>query len=137
MVLTSSYGAMSSLMPEVSTSTRPSSWCSTATPMRFRSFTVVAMSLRRGTLRTTAGPSASSVAARIGSAEFFAPEILSSPARGLRPTMASLSMPSPWRPETARNLEASHYERACHSSGVNVCKASAWISRPTREPSVA
>ncbi len=27
--------------------------------------------------------------------------------------------------------------RALHSSGVKVCSASAWISRPTREPSVA
>ena len=27
--------------------------------------------------------------------------------------------------------------RACHSSGVNVCNASACISRPTREPNVA
>ena len=45
-----------------------------------------------GTLRSVTGPSASNVAARIGSAAFFAPEIRTSPSSGLPPTIASLSM---------------------------------------------
>src|SRR5262249_46136776 len=89
-VFTSSYGAMNSLIPVVSTVTCVS-LTSIATPMRRSNFTVVAMSFRRGTLVSATGESASNVAARIGSAAFFAPEIRTSPSRRVPPTMTSLS----------------------------------------------
>ena len=58
---------------------------STATPMRRSSFTVVVTSFRCGTLPSDTAPSASSVAARIGNAAFFAPEICTSPSRRTAP----------------------------------------------------
>jgi hypothetical protein len=73
------------------------------------------------------GPSASSVAARIGSAAFLAPEIRTSPSSGL----------------SARDLQLVHecralsWPRAASSSGVSVSNCRAWISPPIRSPSDA
>jgi hypothetical protein len=81
---------MKSLIPAVSTETWVSS-TATSTPMRRKSFTVVAISFSCGTLVSTTRESASSVAARIGSAAFFAPEICTSPSRRVPPVITSLS----------------------------------------------
>ena len=53
---------------------------------------VVVMSCKWGMFPTLTGPSASRVAARIGSAAFLAPEMRISPSRGVPPVMMSLSM---------------------------------------------
>src|SRR5690606_30260088 len=92
MVLTSSYGAVNSLMVLACTSTLSFSSITTSTPMLRSNAIMVVMSLRCGTLRTVIGQSDSSVAARIGSAEFFAPEIRISPWSGTPPRISSFSM---------------------------------------------
>src|SRR5690606_14085256 len=65
------------------------------TPMRPNNSIMVVMSCRCGRLQTVTGVSASKVAARIGSAEFFAPEMRISPSRRVPPVMISLSMDVP------------------------------------------
>src|SRR5262245_1752780 len=64
----------------------------TLTPIRPSSSIIVVTSCRCGTLPTETGPSASSVAARIGNAAFLAPEIRTSPSSGVPPCICSLSM---------------------------------------------
>src|SRR3954464_7374254 len=68
---------------------------STSTPICARSFAIVAMSIRRGTFARRNGLSASSVAQRIGSAAFFAPEMCASPRNCRPPAMRSLSTALP------------------------------------------
>src|SRR5204863_3902699 len=64
---------------------------STSTPICARSFAMVEISIRRGTLASLSGFSVSSAAQRIGSAAFFAPEIRISPSRRCPPSIFSLS----------------------------------------------
>ncbi len=92
MVRTSSYGATWSRALPASTSMRSFSSMVTDTPIRPSSSIIVVTSCRCGTLPTDTGPSASSVAARMGSAAFFAPEIRTSPSSGRPPVICSLSM---------------------------------------------
>lgn len=92
MVFTSSYGATRVLMLLASTSTLSFSSMIGCTPMRPNSSIMVVMSCRCGRLQTVTGVSASRVAARIGSAEFFAPEMRISPSRRLPPVIISLSI---------------------------------------------
>ena len=61
-------------------------------PIRPNSSMVVVMSCRWGMLPITIGSSVSRVAARMGRAAFFAPEILISPCNGAPPLMTNLSM---------------------------------------------
>ncbi|MCY1183126.1 hypothetical protein D9M73_237210 [compost metagenome] len=75
-----------------STSTLSFSSITGCTPMRPNSSIMVVMSCRCGRLPTVTGVSASRVAARIGRAAFFAPEMRISPSRGEPPVMISLSM---------------------------------------------
>ena len=89
---TSSYGANSSRIVEQSTSMFMRSSTTSSTPMRPSSSMVVVMSCRWGMLPTLTVPSASRVAARIGSAAFLAPEMRISPSRGIPPVMMSLSI---------------------------------------------
>ena len=89
---TSSYGANSSRIVEQSTSMFIRSSTTSSTPIRPRSSMVVVMSCRCGMLPTLTGESASRVAASIGSAAFFAPEIRISPWSGMPPVMMSLSI---------------------------------------------
>ena len=63
----------------------------TLTPMRPSNSIMVVTSCRCGTLPTDTVPSASSVAARIGSAAFLAPEMRTSPSSGTPPWICSLS----------------------------------------------
>src|SRR5690554_6220446 len=62
------------------------------TPMRPKSSIMVVMSCRCGRLAMVTASSASRVAARIGSAEFFAPEMRISPSRRLPPVIINLSI---------------------------------------------
>jgi len=73
------------------------------------------------------GPSTSSVAARIGSAAFFAPEMRTSPSSGLPPTICNLS----------RGVAPYGRPGAADSSGVSASIESACSSRPTTAPSAA
>src|SRR5678815_5349161 len=59
--------------------------------MRPSSSIMVVTSCKCGTLPTDTVPSASSVAARIGRAAFFAPEMRTSPSSGTPPWICSLS----------------------------------------------
>src|SRR4051812_8501087 len=90
-VRTSSYGATCSRIVPASTSTRILSSIVTLTPMRPSSSIMVVTSCKCGTLPTDTVPCASSVAARIGSAAFFAPEMRTSPSSGTPPWICSLS----------------------------------------------
>ena len=63
----------------------------TETPMRPNNSIMVVTSCRCGTLRMVTGPSASSAPATIGSVAFFAPEMRTSPSRGMPPLICSLS----------------------------------------------
>ena len=90
--LTSSYGANSSRIVAQSTSMFMRSSTTSSTPMRPSSSMVVVMSCRWGMFPTLTGPSASRVAARIGNAAFFAPEMRISPSSGTPPLMMSLSI---------------------------------------------
>src|SRR5690606_22047964 len=62
------------------------------TPIRPNSSIMVVMSCRCGRLQIVTASSASRVAARIGRAEFFAPEMRISPSRRLPPVIISLSI---------------------------------------------
>src|SRR5690606_24382139 len=79
-------------MVRASTSTLSFSSITGSTPMRPNSSIMVVMSCRCGRLHTVTGSSASRVAARIGRAEFFAPEMRISPFRRTPPVMISLSI---------------------------------------------
>src|SRR5690606_3159715 len=79
-------------MLEASTSTMSFSSITGCTPKRPNSSIIVVMSCRWGRLHTVTGVSASKVAARIGSAEFFAPEMRISPSRRWPPVIISLSI---------------------------------------------
>jgi len=57
----------------------------TETPMRPNNSIIVVTSCRCGTLRMVTGPSASSAPATIGSVAFLAPEMRTSPSRGIPP----------------------------------------------------
>src|SRR5690606_19257675 len=74
--------------------------------MRRSSLTVVVTSFRCGTLPSTTGAPASSVPARIGNAEFFAPEIRTSPSRRAPPRISSLSMTGGERRRDSMRLDA-------------------------------
>jgi hypothetical protein len=63
-----------------------------STPIWPSSSIVVVTSCRCGTLPMVTGPSASRVAARIGSTAFFAPETQTSPLRGCPPLITILAM---------------------------------------------
>src|SRR5690606_9927835 len=75
-----------------STSTLSFSSMTGCTPMRPNSSSMVVMSCRCGRLHTVTGVSASRVAARIGRAAFFAPEMRISPSRRIPPVIISLSI---------------------------------------------
>ena len=92
MVLTSSYGAIRVLMVRGSISTLSFSSITGSMPMRPNSSIMVVMSCRCGRLATVTGPSHSKVAARIGRAEFFAPEMRISPSRRTPPVIINLSI---------------------------------------------
>src|SRR6056297_1574752 len=79
-------------MAEASTSTLSRSSTVTSTPMRWSREMVVVTSLRWGTLETVTRSEASSVAARIGSVAFLAPEMRISPSSAVPPVIFSLSM---------------------------------------------
>src|SRR5690606_9522008 len=81
-------------MPRGSPSTRWRSASVTFTPMPPSSWIIVVTSCRCGTLPTDTGSSASRVAARMGKAAFFAPEMRTSPSRRLPPVICSLSIAS-------------------------------------------
>src|SRR6056297_2661708 len=85
-------------MAEASTSTLRRSSTVTSTPMRWSREMVVVTSLRCGTLLTVTRSDASSVAARMGSVAFLAPEMRISPCSGTPPVMISLSMREAGRP---------------------------------------
>ena len=70
---------------------------------------VVVISCRWGTLHIVTGSSASKVAAMIGKAAFFAPEMLTVPSRGLPPLMISLSMRLPELVLCRRNSQRGHH----------------------------
>src|SRR6185436_15448335 len=120
-VRTSSYGATCSRIVPASTSTRILSSIVTLTPMRPSSSIMVVTSCRCGTLPTDTVPSASSVAARIGSAAFFAPEIRPSPSSGAPPWICSLST-------GARFLRGQHL----HRQGMDLTPH-AWAERAVDE----
>src|SRR3990167_67295 len=61
-------------------------------PMRPNSSIMVVMSCRCGRLHTVTGPSANRVAARIGRAAFFAPEMRILPSRRMPPVIINLSI---------------------------------------------
>src|SRR5688572_19076758 len=63
----------------------------TDTPMRPNNSIMVVTSCRCGTLRMVTGPSASSAPAMIGRVAFLAPEMRTSPSRGMPPLICSLS----------------------------------------------
>src|SRR3989344_2835952 len=92
MVFTSSYGAIRVLMVRGSISTASFSSITGSMPMRPNSSIMVVMSCRCGRLATVTGPSHSRVAARIGRAEFFAPEMRISPSRRAPPVIINLSI---------------------------------------------
>src|SRR5690349_18376269 len=92
MVFTSSYGATRVLMVRGSISTLSFSSITGSMPMRPNSSIMVVMSCRCGRLATVTGPSHSKVAARIGRAEFFAPEMRISPSRRAPPVIINLSI---------------------------------------------
>src|SRR5690606_23813669 len=79
-------------MVRASTSTLSFSSITGSIPMRPNSSIMVVMSCRCGRLQTVTGPSASSVAARIGNAEIFAPEMRISPSRRAPPVMICLTI---------------------------------------------
>ena len=87
----------------------------TVAPMPPSSSTVVVTSFRWGTLPTTTGPSASSAPARMGSVAFLAPEMRTSPSRGVPPWICSLSMSLPpgfgWR----QRLDRERMDLAAHA----------------------
>src|ERR671910_345671 len=85
-----SSGPSTRIVP-ASTSTRILSSIVTLTPMRPSSSIMVVTFCKCGTLPTETVPSASKVAARIGSAAFLAPEMRTSPASGAPPWICSLS----------------------------------------------
>ena len=91
MVFTSSYGAKHSRVVVGSISICIFSSMVTETPMRPNNSIMVVTSCRCGTLRMVTGPSASSAPATIGRVAFFAPEIRTSPSRGIPPLICSLS----------------------------------------------
>ena len=91
MVFTSSYGAKHSRVVVRSISICIFSSMVTETPMRPNNSIMVVTSCRCGTLRMVTGPSASSAPAMIGRVAFFAPEIRTSPSRGMPPLICSLS----------------------------------------------
>src|SRR5689334_8577307 len=68
----------------------------TATPMRARSFAIVATSMSRGTLESSSGSAVRSAAHMIGRAAFFAPETATSPSSGRPPRIRSLSTGPPF-----------------------------------------
>ena len=72
---------------------------------------------------------ASSVAARIGSAAFFAPEMRTSPSSGMPPRICNLSMIA-----LMPTYRSSYCVRFVGRVGLML---SAWISRPIARPSVA
>ena len=91
MVFTSSYGAKHSRVVVGSISICIFSSMVTDTPMRPNNSIMVVTSCRCGTLRMVTGPSASSAPAMIGRVAFFAPEMRTSPSRGMPPLICSLS----------------------------------------------
>src|SRR5690606_5553926 len=74
--------------------TMPSAPRSARTPMRASRRSTVDVSFRSGTLASTTGSADSSPAHSMGNAEFWAPEIVTSPCSGEPPVMRSLSMVS-------------------------------------------
>src|SRR5215213_2420636 len=74
---------------------RPSVGGSAVTPIWRNSFAIVRTSMRYGTLVSRKGCSLRSAAHMIGSAAFFAPEMLISPSSGRPPRMRSLSTGAP------------------------------------------
>ncbi len=94
MVFTMSYGASVRVTASAFRRTVAPSR-SAATPIWRSSFSVVTTSCSCGTLSTMNSSGVSRLAARIGSAAFFAPEIVTSPPSGLPPRILSLSMARP------------------------------------------
>ena len=90
-VRTSSWGAVNSRMFAQFAWISMRSSRRRSAPMRPSSSMVVVMSCRWGRFPTVMGLSASRVAARIGSAAFFAPEVRISPRSGTPPETISLS----------------------------------------------
>src|SRR5690606_8061739 len=91
-VFTSSYGASRVLILVGFTSTLSLSPTTGCTPMRPNNSIMVVMSCRCGRLQIVTASSASRVAARIGKAEFLAPEMRISPSRRLPPVIINLSI---------------------------------------------
>src|SRR5690606_28056773 len=116
-VFTSSYGATGSQRsPTSATISSPSPH--TSTPIRFRSFTVVATSFSRGTLRRRTRPSARSAAASSGNAAFFAPDTRTLPFSGDPPEISNLSIASVQGRAPAGARAYSARPASSHSSGV-------------------
>src|SRR4051812_46972385 len=69
---------------------------STSTPSCPSSLVIVEVSINRGMLASESGFAVSSAAHMIGSAAFFAPEMVISPCNGRPPTMRSLSTAPPF-----------------------------------------
>src|SRR3990172_12084303 len=82
-------------MARARSASRPSRCAPTSTPMSASSRVMVRTSMSAGTLLSSSGASVSSVAHRIGSAAFFAPETRTSPSSGRPPVMRSLSTAAP------------------------------------------
>src|SRR5690554_2172107 len=78
--------------PEQSVSTDMSSLIPTCTPMQPINSSIVVTSCKCGKLPTRITPCANKVAAKIGSAEFFAPEIRTSPSKRQPPSIRNFSM---------------------------------------------
>src|ERR1700752_640929 len=74
----------------------PSTGGSAVAPICRKSFALVRTSIRCGTVSRRSGSRVRSAAHMIGSAAFFAPEILSSPSSGRPPRMRSLSTRAPF-----------------------------------------
>src|SRR5687768_5407249 len=95
MVLTSSYGAVGSLIERACRRMPPSAAGCTSTPIWASSLAMVATSISRGTPASCSGLALSNAAHMIGRAAFLAPDTRASPRSSRPPVILSLSTGAP------------------------------------------